>query len=69
MSTPAGSTWTDVIDSFMSAIKNVLYEIGNFISTNATAIAEAVIGVGIAYGIARLLLRMPMVRGLLGRFF
>ena len=70
MSTPAPVEWGDVIDRFMEAVKQVLYGIGDFIVTNASAIAQAVVGLGLAYGIWRLATRaLPIVRGIFGRFF
>jgi len=63
MSSPASYTWSDVIDNFLSAVKNVLYEIGDFIVNNASAIAEAMLGIGLAYAVYRGVTRVfPMIR-------
>lgn len=65
MSTPASAGWSDVINNFIEAVKAVLNEIGNFLVQNASAIASAVIGLGVAYGIYRMARRaLP----LLGQF-
>jgi hypothetical protein len=57
-------TWSDVINNFLEAVKNVLYEIGNFIVQNASAIGTAIIGLGVAYGIYRAARRaLPFLRG------
>lgn len=69
MSTPATVAWSDVINNFMEAVKHVLYEIGSFIVNNATAIADALIGIGLAYGIARMAVRLPFIREIIGRIF
>jgi len=62
-------TWTDVINAFLSGLQEVLYQVGSFISSNAEAIAYAVIGVGLAVGLYQAFTRIPIVRNILGRLF
>lgn len=69
MSSVSTISWTDVINSFMSAFQNILYEIGQWIVANAGAIATALIGVTIIVAIARKLRGVPLLGGLLGRIF
>jgi len=65
MSTP--HSWSDVINAFLGAVQNVLYEVGNFLSTNAAAIATAVIGLGVAFGIYSMAKRaIPFLSRFLG---
>ena len=52
-----------MVNKFLDAVKDVLYEIGNFIVENASVIADALLGVGLAYAIYRGVTRaLPIVR-------
>jgi hypothetical protein len=62
-------TWTDVISAFLGGLQEVLYQVGAFISSNAQAIAYAVIGAGLAFGLYAVFTRIPMIRNILGRLF
>ena len=65
MATPAAPTWSDVIASFLDGLKSMLYEFGQFLVTNASAIAQAILGIGLAVGIGYAVYRaMPFVRRL-----
>ena len=64
MSTPT-YTWTDIVNKLLEGLQSFLYEVGNFIATNASAIASAVLGIGLAVGIGTAVVRF--VRPLVGR--
>jgi len=67
MATPT-YTWSDVINQFITAVQNVLYEVGKFIVDNAAVIAQAMLGIGLAVAIYRLAGRaVPWVRSLFAR--
>ncbi len=61
--------WTAVINKFISAAQNVLYYIGDFLVSNAQAIATALLGVGLAVGLYTAFTRIPIVRSLVSRLF
>ncbi len=66
MATPAAPTWSDVISSFLDGLKSMLYEFGQFLVQNAAAIAQAILGIGLAVGIGYAIYRaIPWVRRLL----
>jgi hypothetical protein len=58
-------TLTDVLNAIISAIANTLNAIAEAISANATVIGTVVVIGAVLVGLARL----PLVRGLIGRFF
>ena len=64
MSSPA-YTWTDIVNKLLEGIQAFLYEAGNFVAQNAAAIAQAVLGVGLATGIGYAVYRF--IRPLVGR--
>jgi len=69
MSQPATPTWGDVANALINATKQVLNSIANFINQNAPVIAEAVVGIGLAYGVYKLVSRMfPQIRTVFGLF-
>jgi len=63
MSAPATVDWSGVINSVLTAVSNVLTGVAQAISQNATLIATALIGIGLAYGLYRAAL--PLMRNLL----
>jgi len=68
MSQSTAPSWSDVVNSFLGAVQSVLKAIGDWITNNATALATAIIGIGVAYGIVRMAMRLPLVREFFGRF-
>lgn len=64
-----GGTWGGIVNALIESIKEVLHSIANFVKENARAVAEVVIGVGLAYGVYRLVARMfPQIRTVFGLF-
>ena len=64
MSTPEEHTWGDIINAIISTVKEVLYQVASFIKENAVTIAEAMVGIAIAYFVYRKARRMlPVVSG------
>ncbi|MEM4958733.1 MAG: hypothetical protein QXX12_02535 [Nanopusillaceae archaeon] len=61
----ATPTWGDVINAFISAIQNILYQLATFLKDNAGLIATASVGIGLAIAIVRNLDRIPFVRSVL----
>jgi hypothetical protein len=61
---PSTPSLTDVLNAIIAAIANTLNAIADAISDNATAIGTVVVIGAILVGLTRL----PMVRGLIGRF-
>jgi hypothetical protein len=69
MSAPATPTWGDIVNALIESAKEVLNSIANFVKDNAKVVAEAVIGVGLAYGVYKLVGRMfPQLRTVFGLF-
>lgn len=69
MSQPTTSTWGDIANALIEAVKQVLNSIANFVKNNAPVIAEAVMGIGLAYGVYKLVARMfPQIRTVFGLF-
>jgi hypothetical protein len=58
-------TLTDVLNAIIAAIANTLNAIASAISDNASVIGTVVVIGAVLVGLARL----PMVRGLISRFF
>jgi hypothetical protein len=58
-------TLTDVLNAIIAAIANTLNAIANAISANATVIGTVVVIGAVLVGLSRL----PLVRGLVSRFF
>ena len=65
MSSPA-YTWGDIVQKLLDGIQAFFYEAGAFIAENAKAIAQAVLGVGLAFGIGTAVYRL--LRPMVGRF-
>jgi hypothetical protein len=65
----APPTWSDVINKFLEALQGILYQIGNFLSTNAEAIATAMIGIALAVGLYAAITRIPLIRSMFARIF
>jgi hypothetical protein len=69
MSEPTTPTWGDIANALIEAVKEVLNSIANFVKDNAKVVAEAVVGVGLAYGVYKLVARMfPQIRTVFGLF-
>jgi hypothetical protein len=47
----AGLTWSDVVNSVVTAFQSLLKGLADAISANATTIAQVVIGLGIAMAV------------------
>jgi hypothetical protein len=60
----SGGSLTDVLNAIIEAVTNTIQAIANAISANATVIGTVVVVGAILLGLTRL----PIVRGLLGRF-
>jgi len=68
MSAPTYS-WEGVINSLTTAIQAILTELGNALTSNASLIAKAVIGISIAVGVGYAIYRaMPIVSRFLRSF-
>jgi hypothetical protein len=68
VSTPTYS-WDTVINALSQAIQAVLTELGNALTSNASLIAKAVIGISIAIGVGYAIYRaMPIVSRFLRSF-
>ena len=68
MSTPTYS-WETVINALSQAIQAILTELGNALTSNASLIAKAVIGISIAIGVGYAIYRaMPIVSRFLRSF-
>ena len=72
MSTTGTTTtpsWSDIVNSFVGAIQSVLSAVANFIQSNASTIADVVMGIGLAYGVYNLVKRFfPGISRVLGAF-
>jgi hypothetical protein len=62
---PSTPSLTDVLNAIISAIANTLNAIAEAISANATVIGTVVVIGAVLVGLTRL----PLVRGLVSRFF
>jgi len=65
----SGTDWGTVVNNFISAIQNILADIGSALSQYAGAIASILIGVGIVYFIVRGVRRIPFISNFLSNFF
>jgi len=68
MSTPAPFDWGSLINSVLTAIGNVIKGVADYLGTNATTIAELVIGVGMFYFVYKRVLSrfLPGIKDFLG---
>ena len=69
MSSSTSSGWGNVINNFITAVQNILSEIGSVLAQNATVIADVLIGIGIVYFIIRNIDRIPFLGNFLSNLF
>ncbi|OYT55249.1 MAG: hypothetical protein B6U76_06575 [Desulfurococcales archaeon ex4484_217_2] len=66
MSTPEERTWGDIINAIINTVKEVLYQVASVLMENASVLASAVVGLGIAFMVYRYAKRgLPVI----GRLF
>jgi len=66
MSTPEERTWGDIINAIIATVQEVIYQVASVLKENATVLASAVVGLGIAFMVYRYARRgLPIIGKLL----